>query len=161
MQRTCLRFRGTPIHQVRTKAWYQALEKTGIQDFRWHDRRHTWASWHVRNGTQLFALQKWGGRESSETVRRYASCPLSTLRPMRIAYALCALWRVGSTARLRHSPQNEKELAVANSLNWVARPAGFEPTTPWFVGATNRLGRSRNQRLAAPAVPHGSQALPR
>ena len=57
-------FRGKPITQVSTKAWYAALERAGIEDFRWHDLRHTWASWHVQNGTPLFALQELGGWES-------------------------------------------------------------------------------------------------
>jgi integrase len=60
------------VHQVSTKAWYQALERVGIKSFRWHDLRHTWASWHVQNGTPLFALQELGGWESPEMVRRYA-----------------------------------------------------------------------------------------
>ena len=34
--------------------------------------RHTWASWHVQNGTPLFAQQEPGGWESAEMVRRYA-----------------------------------------------------------------------------------------
>ena len=63
---------GKPIIQVSTKAWYAALERAGITDFRWHDLRHTWASWHVQNGTPLFALQELGGWESAEMVRRYA-----------------------------------------------------------------------------------------
>ena len=61
-----------PILQVSTKAWYKALKRAGIEAFRWHDLRHTWASWHVQQGTPLFALQELGGWESSEMVRRYA-----------------------------------------------------------------------------------------
>ena len=37
-----------------------------------HDLRHTWASWHVQNGTPLFALQELGGWETERMVRRYA-----------------------------------------------------------------------------------------
>ena len=55
-----------------TKAWYKALKSAKIEDFRWHDLRHTWASWHVQNGTPLNVLQELGGWESVEMVRRYA-----------------------------------------------------------------------------------------
>jgi len=65
-------FRDQRVVQLSTKAWYAALERAGIEDFRWHDLRHTWASWHVQNGTPLFALQELGGWESPEMVRRYA-----------------------------------------------------------------------------------------
>ncbi|MCA1324765.1 site-specific integrase [Herbaspirillum sp. alder98] len=64
--------RGNKIIQASTAAWYQALERAGIQDFRWHDLRHTWASWHVQSGTPLLALQELGGWESFDMVRRYA-----------------------------------------------------------------------------------------
>ena len=74
-------FRGKPVHQVSTKAWYQALQSAGIQDFRWHDLRHTWASWHVQNGTPLYALQEMGGWESPEMVRRYAHLSAEHLAP--------------------------------------------------------------------------------
>ncbi|WP_304308279.1 tyrosine-type recombinase/integrase [Pseudacidovorax intermedius] len=53
-------FRGSRITQVSTKAWYSALECAGIEDFRWHDLRHTWASWHVQGGTPLYVLQEMG-----------------------------------------------------------------------------------------------------
>jgi len=65
-------YRGKPVTQLTTKAWYRALEKAEIKDFRWHDLRHTWASWHVQNGTPLNVLQELGGWESVEMVRRYA-----------------------------------------------------------------------------------------
>jgi integrase len=74
-------YRGKPITQVSTKAWYAALERAGIADFRWHDLRHTWASWHVQNGTPLFALQELGGWESPEMVRRYAHLSAEHLAP--------------------------------------------------------------------------------
>ena len=74
-------FRGQPITQVSTKAWYAALKRAGIDDFRWHDLRHTWASWHVQGGTPLFALQELGGWQSTEMVRRYAHLSAEHLAP--------------------------------------------------------------------------------
>ena len=73
--------KGAPITQVSTKAWYAALERAGIVDFRWHDLRHVWATWHVQNGTPLFALQELGGWESPEMVRRYAHLAADHLAP--------------------------------------------------------------------------------
>jgi hypothetical protein len=63
---------GNPVHQVSTKAWYKALKRAGIEKFRWHDLRHTWASWHVQNGTPLHVLQELGGWETPAMVGRYA-----------------------------------------------------------------------------------------
>jgi integrase len=53
-------YKGKPILNANTKAWRNALERAGIIDFRWHDLRHTWASWHVQNGTPLNILQEPG-----------------------------------------------------------------------------------------------------
>ena len=74
-------YKGLPVAQVSTKAWYAALERAGIVDFRWHDLRHVWATWHVQNGTPLFALQELGGWESPEMVRRYAHLAADHLAP--------------------------------------------------------------------------------
>ncbi len=65
-------YAGKPIGQVNTKHWRAALDRAGIRDFRWHDLRHTWASWLVQNGTPLYDLQEMGGWKSAEMVRRYA-----------------------------------------------------------------------------------------
>lgn len=85
-------YNGHRITQVSTKTWYKGLSAVGIEDFRWHDLRHTWASWHVQNGTPLFALQELGGWESPEMVRRYAHFSAEHLAPY--ADKLCALREV-------------------------------------------------------------------
>jgi integrase len=72
-------YKGKRVIQVSTAAWYKALHRAGIDNFRWHDLRHTWASWHVQNGTPLFALQELGGWESAEMVRKYAHLSASHL----------------------------------------------------------------------------------
>lgn len=53
-------------------AWKSACRRAGIEDFRFHDLRHTWASWLIQSGVPLSVLQEMGGWESIEMVRRYA-----------------------------------------------------------------------------------------
>ena len=65
-------YRGKPVRNANTKAWKAALGRAGITDFRWHDLRNTWASWHVQAGTPINVLQELGGWESADMVRRYA-----------------------------------------------------------------------------------------
>jgi hypothetical protein len=104
-------FRGRPIRQVSTKAWYEVLKWAGITDFRWHDLRHTWASWHVQNGTPLFALQELGGWESPEMVRRYAHLSAEHLAPY--ADRLCALRVVEDSADGTFTAQAVNEIGLA------------------------------------------------
>jgi integrase len=70
--RSVFSYKSKPITQVNTKAWYKALKRAGIEDFRWHDLRHTWASWLTQNGVPLNVIQEMGAWESAEMVRRYA-----------------------------------------------------------------------------------------
>ncbi len=65
-------YQGKPVWQVNTKAWRSALERAGVSDFRWHDLRHTWASYHAQSGTPLNVLQEMGGWNSHEMVLRYS-----------------------------------------------------------------------------------------
>jgi len=65
-------YHGRPVTQTATRAWRAALAKAGIPDFTWHDLRHTWASWHVMNGTRLEELQRLGGWKTLTMVTRYA-----------------------------------------------------------------------------------------
>jgi len=78
-----------PVWQVNTKAWRKAVKAAGLQDFRWHDLRHTWASWHAQAGTPLNVLQELGGWSSYEMVLRYAHLSAVHLLPHaeRIVFA--------------------------------------------------------------------------
>jgi integrase len=50
----------------------RALKRAGITNFRIHDTRHTWATWHYQKNRDLGALQKLGGWKTLEMVMRYA-----------------------------------------------------------------------------------------
>lgn len=66
-------FRGrAPILQLSTRAWREACARAGLAGFRFHDLRHTWASWHAQGGTPLQVLQELGGWRSFSMVQRYA-----------------------------------------------------------------------------------------
>ena len=63
---------GAQIEQVDRPSMGAALKIAGIEDFRFHDLRHTWASWHVQSGTPLFVLKELSGWETIEMVKKYA-----------------------------------------------------------------------------------------
>lgn len=65
-------YSGKPISNANTHAWKNALKRAGIEDFRWHDLRHTWASWHRMQGTPTHELQQLGGWKTGAMVERYA-----------------------------------------------------------------------------------------
>jgi integrase len=73
-------FEGQPVEQVSTRAWREATKAAGIPGFRFHDLRHTWASWHVQRGTSLAELQALGGWRSLAMVQRYAHLSSTSLR---------------------------------------------------------------------------------
>jgi integrase len=65
-------YRGQPITQVSTKAWRRACREAGLSGLRFHDLRHSWASWHAQAETPLSVLQALGGWQSASMVQRYA-----------------------------------------------------------------------------------------
>jgi integrase len=74
-------YKGKPLGQVNTKTWRAALKRAGITDFRWHDLRHTWASWLRQNDVPTWVLQELGGWKSESMVRRYAHMSVKHLAP--------------------------------------------------------------------------------
>lgn len=88
---------GKPVSKAGSTAWRKALDRAGIRkyvekdkrtkgspyphhedkdylftDFRWHDLRHTWASWHIQAGTPIHVLQELGGWSDIRMVQKYA-----------------------------------------------------------------------------------------
>ncbi|HUO43534.1 MAG TPA: site-specific integrase [Burkholderiales bacterium] len=72
-ERFCFVFRGQPIRwQLSNSGWETAIKKAGIEDLRFHDLRHTWASWHRQAGTTCDELKDLGGWKTRSMVDRYA-----------------------------------------------------------------------------------------
>ncbi len=71
--RFCFTYHGQPIrYELTNSAWKTACEKTKLTDLRFHDLRHTWASWHRQAGTSCDELKDLGGWKSRVMVDRYA-----------------------------------------------------------------------------------------
>lgn len=76
-------YNGKPVSDIKT-AFIKACVRAGLgtvavgakgvryEGFTWHGFRHTWATWHVQNGTPLDVLQKLGGWADLKMVQRYA-----------------------------------------------------------------------------------------
>jgi integrase len=64
--------KGKPVRSWDIRQWNAAVGRAGLAHFRFHDVRHTWASWHVQGGTPLNRLMELGGWSKYENVLRYA-----------------------------------------------------------------------------------------
>jgi len=52
-------------------AWCKARERAGLPGLRFHDLRHTWATWHAQAGTPELVLQKLGGWQDLRMISAY------------------------------------------------------------------------------------------
>ena len=77
---TVFTYQGNPISgKLSTRAWRKAVKRAKLEPLRFHDLRHTWASWHVQNGTPIEVLKELGGWKSLSMVLVYAHLAPSTL----------------------------------------------------------------------------------
>ena len=106
-----------PVDKVSTRAWHFALKRAGIENFRWHDLRHTWASWHVMNSTPLEVLMKLGGWNSLDMVMRYA----------HLAPGFIARYAQNSHTAIQAKIDDSENANENNGImGWLM---GLEPTT--------------------------------
>lgn len=100
----CFTYQGKRMDAVGS-AWKRSLRRAGIEKFRFHDLRHTWASWHVMSGSSLQELMELGGWKSYEMVLRYAH-----LAPEHLAGAAARIEQrletVDNTPRFPHVVPN-------------------------------------------------------
>lgn len=68
-----------PVGSIRT-SWEKARVRAGLPTLRFHDLRHTWASWHIQSGTPTRVLQELGGWADETMVRKYAHLSVEHLR---------------------------------------------------------------------------------
>jgi integrase len=73
-------FRGKPVKCVSNVTWKACVKAAGIEDFRWHDMRHTWASTLVQAGVPDSALQVLGAWETPSMVKKYAHHATESVR---------------------------------------------------------------------------------
>lgn len=74
-------YRGKPVRYANTVAWKRALARAGIEDFRRHDMRHTWASMLTQAGVPDGALMALGAWQTPKMVKRYAHHSAASLAP--------------------------------------------------------------------------------
>jgi integrase len=84
--------------------FHRALQRAGIEDFRWHDLRHTWASWAAQAGVSMLELQHLGGWASLDMVQRYAHLSPSHLQAAANRVARPAIVLNLVEAQKRHKP---------------------------------------------------------
>lgn len=65
-------WKGEPVDDCNGHAFKDAVKRAGLEPLRWHDLRHTWASWAIQNGVSLHELMQLGGWSSYSMVLRYA-----------------------------------------------------------------------------------------
>ncbi len=73
-------YNGKPFTRCGQRTWADALERAGIDDFRWHDMRHTWATMLTQQGVPDAVLMVLGSWKTAKMVKRYAHHNVDSVR---------------------------------------------------------------------------------
>ncbi len=75
-------YNGKPITtRIGQDTWDRIKAKAGLENFRWHDMRHCWATMMVRGGVPLHVIQTLGAWKSEKMVLRYGHQNTDSLKP--------------------------------------------------------------------------------
>jgi hypothetical protein len=116
-------WRGERIDDCNTLAFKTAVTAAKLDPLRWHDLRHTWASWAVQSGVTLHELMLLGGWRSFSMVLRYAHFAPDHLAAAAAKIRLNFRTKTGTVKRpAKKSAHNSFILVVREGLEPGASP---------------------------------------
>ena len=133
-----------PTGKISGPAWRKACVRAGVPTLRWHDLRHTWASWHVQSGTPLPVLQELGGWKSLTMVQRYAHLGHSHVSAWagNIVPGGTTPAQPGAAGPTKAAPEG----ADSHRVGWLM---GLEPTTTRITTRSTASGAIQIRHLRA------------
>ncbi len=125
------------------KAFIGACRRAGIQDFRFHDLRHTFASWWVQGGGDLYRLSRILGHTTLQMSARY-----SHLRTDDLHDELERVAQKRSQERQTKAPKSSPEVEATSAM--------IAPTVTgqrfWIIGDVGRNGAPERIRTSDPQI---------
>ena len=95
--------------RLRTE-WEKVRKAAGLDDVRWHDLRHTYASRLVMSGNDLAVIRELLGHQDFKTTLRYAH-----LSPERLHQAVATLVRPVQNLQFSCNPESAKKEPIDNT----------------------------------------------
>ena len=82
------------------RKFWKVVEKAKVENFRFHDLRHTFATRLVQSGVDLYSVAKLLGHKDIKTTQRYAHHHIDSLRQsVRVLYTFFAVKEAENSIR--------------------------------------------------------------